>query len=376
MAYGYDSLFQGMEDVMRGSFQDQSGLFSYIALEERVPEGHPLRKIRNYVRAVLVDLDQDFSKLYSDDGRPSIPPERLLSALLLQAFYGIRSERQLMEQLDYNLLFRWFVGLSPDDAVWVPTTFTKNRERLQAGEVFGKFMSALLKHPKVMPLFSDEHFSVDGTLIEAWASHKSFRPKDASGDGDDGANWHKEKRSNETHVSTSDKDSRLYRKAVGREAKLCYMGHALMENRNGLAVGGQVTLATGKAERQASEAMLSAKVKETGKPATAGEDKAYDVAEHGEALRKIGVTPHVARNNGPTKTGKTRTTIIDEATAASDGYGMSQTRRKMIECIFGWGKQHGTMRKTKHRGVTRVAGDFLLNLIAYNLIRITKLETV
>lgn len=361
---------------MRGSFQDQSGLFSYISLEERVPDGHPLRKIRNYVRAILVDLDQDFAKLYSEDGRPSIAPERLLSALLLQAFYGIRSERQLMEQLDYNLLFRWFVGLSPDDAVWAPTTFTKNRERLQAGEVFSKFMSALLRHPKVTPLLSDEHFSVDGTLIEAWASHKSFRPKDGSSSDGDGANWHKEKRSNETHASTSDEDSRLYRKANGREAKLCYMGHALMENRNGLAVGGQVTLATGKAERQASEAMLAAKVKETGKPATAGEDKAYDVAQHGEALRKMGVTPHVARNNSPTKTGKTRTTIIDEATAASDAYGMSQTRRKMIECIFGWGKQHGTMRKTKHRGTARVAGDFILNLIAYNLIRITKLETV
>ena len=358
---------------MRGTFQDQSGLFSYISLEERVPDGHPLRKIRDYVRAILIDLNADFAALYSDAGRPSIPPERLLSALLLQAFYGIRSERQLMEQLNYNLLFRWFVGLSPDDAVWVPTTFTKNRERLQEGEIFGKFMAALLKHPKVTPLLSDEHFSVDGTLIEAWASHKSFKPKDGSGGDDNGANWHKQKRSNETHASTSDKDSRLYRKAAGREAKLCYMGHALMENRHGLVVDGQVTLATGKAEREASEALLAAKVKETGKPVTVGEDKAYDVAEHGKNLRKMGVKPHVARNNGPTKTGKTRATIIDDETAASDGYGMSQTRRKMIECIFGWGKQHGTLRKTKHRGIARVAGDFMLNLIAYNLIRIPKL---
>ena len=357
---------------MRGVFQDQGGLFSYISLEERVPDGHPLRKIREYVRAVLVDLGKDFTALYADEGRPSIPPEQLLSALLLQAFYGIRSERQLMEQLDYNLLFRWFTGLSPDDGVWSPTTFTKNRERLQKGDVFHKFMAALLRHPKVKPLLSDEHFSVDGTLIEAWASQKSFRPKDGSDDGD-GANWHKQKRSNETHVSNSDKDSRLYRKAAGREARLCYMGHALMENRNGLAVGGVVTLATGMAEREASETMLAQKIKETGKGATVGEDKAYDVAEHGANLREIGVTPHVARNNGTTKTGKQRTTIIDDAMAASEGYGMSQTRRKMIECVFGWGKQHGTMRKTKHRGLPRVTGDFLLNLIAYNLIRIPKL---
>jgi hypothetical protein len=277
-----------------------------------------------------------------------------------------------MEQLDYNLLFRWFVGLSPDAAIWVPTTFTKNRERLQQGAVFRKFMEALLRHPKVQPLLSDEHFSVDGTLIEAWASHKSFKPKDSSGDGSDGANWHKQKRSNDTHASTTDSDSRLYRKSGGREARLCYMGHALMENRNGLAVGGKVTLATGTAEREASEALLLAKVRKTGKPATVGEDKAYDVVGHGANLRKIGVTPHVARNNGPTKTGKQRTTIIDDETAAGEVYGLSQTRRKMIECIFGWGKQHGTMRKTKHLSVPRVTGDFLLNLIAYNLIRIPK----
>jgi transposase len=357
---------------MRGLFEDQSGLFSYIALEERVPEKHPLRKIREFVRAVLIDLNGDFALIYAAEGRPSIPPEQLLSALLLQVFYGIRSERQLMEQLDYNLLFRWFVGLSPDAAVWVPTSFTKNRERLQKGAVFEKFMTALLRHPQVKPLLSDEHFSVDGTLIEAWASFKSFKAKDGSDDSD-GSNFHKQKRGNDTHASTTDPDCRLYRKADGREARLCYMGHALMENRNGLAVGGTVTQATGKAEREASEAMLEAKVEDTGKAATVGEDKAYDAEDHGANLRRIGVTPHVARNNGPTKTGKTRKTIIDDETAASDAYGMSQTRRKMIECIFGWGKQHGTMRKTKHRGLDVVAGDFLLNLIGYNLIRIPKL---
>lgn len=356
---------------MRGRFEDQGKLFSYVSPDARVPADHPLRAIREVVRCVLRELHGDFAKIYSGEGRPSIPPEQLLSALLLQAFYGIRSERQLMEQLDYNLLYRWFVGLSPDDAVWVATTFTKNRERLQQGDIFQHFMAALLNHQKVKPLLSDEHFSVDGTLIEAWASHKSFQPK--HGSGGDGADFHKQKRSNETHESVTDPESRLYKKAAGRESKLCYMGHALMENRNGLAVGGIVTQATGTAEREASETLLAVKVKETGKPATVGEDKAYDVKAHGANLGNIGVTPHVARNNATTKTGKQRTSIIDDATAASEAYGMSQTRRKMIECMFGWGKQHGTLRKTKHRGLARVAANFLVNLIAYNLVRIPKL---
>ena len=227
----------------------------------------------------LSELNRSLGKLYASEGRPSIPPEQLLSALLLQVFYGIRSERQLMEQLDYNLLYRWFVGLSPDDPVWDPTTFTKNRDRLQNGEVFAKFMSKLLNHPQVKPLLSDEHFSVDGTLIEAWASQKSFRPKDGSGDDDGGANFHGQKRKNDTHASTTDPDSRLYRKAAGREAKLCYMGHATMENRHGLAVAGMVTHANGTAERRASETMLKAKAKEAGRRITVGEDKAYDTAE-------------------------------------------------------------------------------------------------
>src|SRR5882757_5642838 len=251
---------------MRGAFADQGGLFSYISPEARVPAGHPLRKVRVLVRDVLGELNRSFGKLYASEGRPSIPPEQLLSALLLQVFYGIRSERQLMEQLDYNLLYRWFVGLSPDDPVWDPTTFTKNRDRLQNGEVFTKFMSKLLNHPQVKPLLSDEHFSVDGTLIEAWASHKSFRPKDGSGDDDGGADFHGQQRKNDTHASTSDPDSRLYRKAAGREAKLCYMGHATMENRHGLAVAGMVTLADGTAERRASQIMLKAKAKEAYPP--------------------------------------------------------------------------------------------------------------
>jgi len=363
---------ESAEAVMRGTFQDQGGLFSYISPEDRVPVAHPLRKVRELVRDVLKGLSRSFGTLYAKEGRPSIPPEQLLSALLLQVFYGIRSERQLMDQLDYNLLYRWFVGLSPDDPIWDPTTFTKNRDRLQQGDVFGKFMKTLLNHPQVAPLLSDEHFSVDGTLIEAWASHKSFKPKDG-GDDDDGANFHKQKRSNETHESTSDPDSRLYRKAHGREAKLSYMGHATMENRNGLAVDGRVTQANGTAERRASEAMLKRKAKEVGARITAGEDKAYDSADHVAALRAANVTPHVAQNDSLTKTGRRRTSAIDARTTRHQGYGRSQTRRKMIECIFGWGKQHGTMRKTKHRGIHRVAADFLLNLIAYNLIRIPKL---
>lgn len=356
---------------MRGQFSDQGRMFSYLSPEERVPKGHPLRAVRAMVRAVLDDLHGDFAQLYSSAGRPSIPPEQLLSALLLQVFYGIRSERQLMEQLDYNLLYRWFVGLDADAAVWVPTTFTKNRERLQQGDIFQRFMTALLQHPKVKPLLSDEHFSVDGTLIEAWASHRSFQPKDGS--GGDGADFHKHKRSNATHASVTDPASRLYKKARGKESKLCYMGHALMENRNGLAVGGIVTHATGTAEREASEVLLAARVKETGKAATVGEDKAYDAASHGAALRKLKVTPHVARSNALTKTGKRRTSIVSDKVAASAGYAMSQTRRKLIECVFGWGKQHGTLRKTKHRGIAQVTSDFLLNIIAYNLIRIPKL---
>ena len=357
---------------MRGAFRDQGGLFSYISPEARVPEHHPLRKIRELVREVLKDLSRTFGKLYASEGRPSIPPEQLLSALLLQVFYGIRWERQLMEQLNYNLLYRWFVGLSPDDPVWDPTTFTKNRERLQNGDVFHKFMTKLLNHSQVKPLLSDEHFSVDGTLIEAWASQKSFRAKDGSGGGD-GANFHKEKRRNDTHASTSDPESRLYRKAAGREAKLCYMGHATMENRHGLAVAGLVTKATGTAERRASEAMLKAKAKAKGGRVTVGEDKAYDTADHVAELRGANVTPHVAQNNGTAKTGKARRSAIDARTTRHAGYGRSQTRRKMIECIFGWGKQHGTMRKTKHRGILRVGADFILNLIAYNLIRIPRL---
>lgn len=286
---------------MRGRFFDQGGMFSYIQPERRIPTSHPLRKVRELVGEVLKELSHTLGKLYSHEGRPSIPPEQLLTALLLQVFYSIRSERQLMEQLDYNLLFRWFVGLSPDDAIWDATVFTKNRERLQEGDVFQKFMAKLLDHEKVKPLLSDEHFSVDGTLIEAWASHKSFKPRRTK-KGDDGSNFHGQVRKNDTHQSTSDPEAKLYRKANGREAKLCYMGHALMENRNGLAVGGTVTQANGTAERRASEAMLKNKAKGS-KRITVGEDKAYDASDHVAALRRMSVTPHVATTRPPSAAG-------------------------------------------------------------------------
>ena len=369
----------------------------------------------------MKELNHTFRRLYSHEGRPSIPPEQLFSALILQVLYSVRSERQLMEQLDYNLLFRWFVGLSPDDPIWDPTVFTKNRERLQEGDVFQKFMSKLLKHEKVKPLLSDEHFSVDGTLIEAWASHKSFKPKQATAVkradfagalfgsvgakknpeqltargfarafasrrgcrggscrsaeplwAHDGSNFHGQLRKNDTHQSTTDPKAKLYRKADGREAKLSYLGHALMENRNGLAVGGMVTQADGTAERRASEAMLKKQAKGS-KRITVGEDKAYDTSDHIAALRRMNVTPHVAQNDSLTKTGKRRRSAIDARATRHIGYQISQTCRKMAECIFGWGKQHGTMRKTKHRGIAAVAADFMLNLITYNLVRIPKL---
>lgn len=355
---------------MRGAFDDQGRLFSYISPEQRVPARHPLRTIRELVREVLGELDPDFRTLYATTGRPSIPPEQLVSALLLHVLYGVRSERQLMEQLDYNLLYRWFVGLSPDDAVWDATTFTKNRERLQHGDIFNRFMEKLLHHQEVTPLLSDEHFSVDGTLIEAWAGHKSFKPKDDK-DGD-GEHFHGTTRKNATHASTTDPDSRLYRKSDGKESKLCYMGHATMENRNGLAVAGLVTQASGTAERAASEEMLEKKASPHTR-ITVGADKAYDVEAHVAHLRAKNITPHIAVNTYVTKTGTVRKTSIDRRTTRHKGYTLSQGKRKMIECLFGWGKQHGTMRKTKHRGLARVAADFLLNLIGYNLIRIPKL---
>jgi transposase len=322
------------------------------------------------VREVLSELDHDFHTLYSTTGRPSIPPEPLLSALLLQVCYGVRSERQLMEPLDDNLLYRWFVGLSPDDAVWDATTFTKNRQRLQQGDVFNRFMETLLHHPDVTPLLSDEHFSVDGTLIEAWAGHTSFTPKtDPAGDGD---HFHGRTRKHATPERTTDPDSRLYRTSEGKERTRCYMGYAPMENRNGLAVAGLVTPASGPAERTASEEMRGKNASPQTR-ITVGADKASDGEAHVARLRAKHITPPIAVNDDVPKPGTVRKTSMDGRTTRHKGYTLSPGKRKMIECIFGWGKQHGTMRKTKHRGLAGVAADFLLNLIGYNLIRIPKL---
>src|SRR5881398_176739 len=355
---------------MRGDDNQQEGMFSYISPEKRVPTEHPLRPIRKMVDEILKEMSPRFAKLYSDVGRPSIAPERLFRSLLLQIFYSVRSERMLIEQLQYNLLFRWFVGMEMDEAVWNHAVYSKNRERLLNEEIAESFFQRVLERAR--PYMSDEHFTVDGTLIEAWASHKSFRPKDGSDNGD-GSNFHGQRRKNDTHQSTSDPQAKLYRKAAGREAKLCYMGHAVMENRNGLAVDGTVTQAGGTAERRASEAMLKKKAKRSGRRITVGEDKAYDTSDHVAALREMNITPHVAQNDSLTKTGKHRSSAIDGRTTRHIGYRISQSCRAMSECIFGWGKQHGTMRKTKHRGIAIVSADFLLNLIAYNLVRIPKL---
>jgi transposase len=370
-----DSFFfdESAEGKMRGGFVDQGRLFSYISPEARIPANHPLRAIRALVRDVFAELDRSFSRLYANEGRPSIPPEQLLSALLLQVFYGIRSERQLMEQLDYNFLYRWFVGLSPDDLVWDPTVFTKNRDRLQNGEVFGKFMSKLLHHPQVTPLLSDEHFSVDGTLIEAWASMKSFRPKDGSGEppapGRNGErDFHGEKRSNETHASTTDPDARLYRKGPGQPAKLAYLGHVLMENRHALVVDTELTLATGTAEREAALEMVAARP--GNHRITLGADKAYDVAGFVADLRQHNVTPHVAQNT------TNRRSAIDGRTTRHPGYAVSGRVRKRIEEVFGWTKAVAGFRKTRHRGLARVGWIFTLTVTAYNLVRLRKLVGV
>ena len=301
---------------MRGVDERVCGLFSYVDLEARVPADHPLRAIRVLVDEALAALSADFAGLYSKTGRPSIAPEKLLRALLLQAFYTIRSERQLMEQLDYNLLFRWFVGLSMDAPVWDATTYSKNRDRLVAGDVAARFLQAVLRGARVRRLLSDEHFSVDGTLIEAWASMKSFRRSDG-GDADPpgGRNAERdfrgERRSNATHASTTDADARLFRKGEGQSSRLCYMGHLLMENRNALIVDAALTRASGTAEREAALAMLGRRGRRRG--VTLGADKAYDVATFVDALRDHGVTPHIAVDGHVRKTGKPRATRIDRS---------------------------------------------------------------
>jgi len=400
---------------MRGSDEKTGSLFSYVNLEERVPARHPLRKIKGVVDAALASLDAEFERLYADEGRPSIAPERLLRAALVQILFSIRSERQLMEQLEYNLLLRWFVGLSIDEPVWVPTVFTKNRDRLLTTDMSQKLMAAILAHEKVAPLLSDDHFSVDGTLVEAWASFKSFKPKAAADDerppadppppdagNTDGTSttdtknkteaageasemtktntnttpeagigrnverdWRGQTWSNATHASVTDPDARLYRKAKGRPAQLCYMGHALMENRNGFAVGAHLTHADGTAERRAAIDLLNAHDPGSTRRITLGADKGYDAAEFVADLRTMCVTPHIAA--------KAKGSGVDARTTRHQGYAVSQKKRKLIEEAFGWGKTVGPIAKTMLRGLDRVRAQFTLTMAAYNLAKLPRL---
>ena len=361
---------------MRGREERSESLFSYVRLEERVPADHPLRPIRALADEVLAGLNGRFEALYSGMGRPSIPPEMLLRATLLQAFFSVRSERMLMEQIDYNLLFRWFVGLEIDAAVWHPTVFTHNRDRLLEADVARAFLSGLMALKPVERLLSSDHFSVDGTLIEAWASMKSFRPKDGSGEppgpGRNGErDFRKETRSNETHASTTDPDARLYRKSAGQESRLCFMGHALMENRNGLVVDATLTHATGTAEREATLTMLDRRPRRH--RITLGADKAYDVRAFVGDLRARRVTPHIAINGAVSKTGKPRKTAIDGRTTRHPGYAISLRCRKRVEEVFGWIKAQAGLAKVKVRSKPKVEAVFTFAAAAYNLVRLPKL---
>lgn len=361
---------------MRGREAEDGGMFSYVSLEKRVPPDHPLRAIRSLADAALGKLSGRLDALYSTTGRPSIAPEMLLRATLLQAFFTVRSERQLMEQIDYNLLFRWFVGLGMDAPAWHATVFTHNRDRLLEADVAREFLSALLSLDGVKKLLSSEHFSVDGTLVEAWASMKSFRPKDGAGGppgpGRNGErDFHGEKRSNETHASTTDPDARLYRKADGQPSKLCYAGHVMMENRHGLAVDAALTHATGTAERDAVLTMLDRR-SDPGR-ITLGADKAYDVSGFVDELRARKVVPHIAVNGTVSKLGKVRKTKIDGRTTRHAGYATSLRIRKRIEEVFGWMKVQAGMAKTKLRGLAKVEAAFTFAAVAYNLIRLPKL---
>jgi len=361
---------------MRGSDQGSGELFSYVDVEKRVRPDHPLRAIRALTNTALQSLSGDFAVLYSGLGRPSIAPEMLLRAMLLQAFYSVRSERQLMERLEFDMLFRWFVGLGMDDPVWDHSTFSKNRDRLLEGEIAARFLSAVLTQPRVKRLLSSEHFSVDGTLIEAWASMKSFKPKEppdvggASGGGRNApADFKGEKRRNETHRSTTDPDARLYRKGPGMEAKLCFIGHGLMENRSGLIVDTRLTRVSGHAERLAALDMIES-FADRPRAITLGADKGYDAADFVEELRTINVRPHVARNtNG-------RRSAIDRRTTRHPGYAKSQRIRKRIEEAFGWIKTVAGLHKTKLRGLPKVDWSFTFAAAAYNLVRAPKLIAV
>ena len=351
---------------MRGDDQQQFSVFSYVLPEDRVPADHPLRPIRQSVDKVLTAMSRQFDKLYAETGRPSIPPERLLRALLLQVFYSIRSERMLMEQLNYNLLFRWFVGMEMDEPVWNHAVFSKNRERLLNQDVARIFFDRVLQ--QAQEYLSDEHFTVDGALIEAWAGQKSFQKKDG-GDSGDSANFHGQKRTNDTPVSKTDPDARLYRKGHGQEAKLSYLGHVLMENRNGLIVDAMVTHADGTAERDAALLMVYNRWKKHRPIRSLGADKAYDTRDLVKVLREMQVRPHVTQNlNRPGGS------AIDQRTTRHASYQISQRKRPLIERAFGWMKSVGGIRKVKLRGLLNVNWLLLMTAAAFNLWRIPKLS--
>lgn len=354
---------------MRGTKDKTEAMFVYLSPESFVPKDHPLRPIRTMVDAALAELDCEFNALYSHTGRPSIPPEQLLKALLLQAFYTVRSNRLLVEQISYNILFRWFVGLALDEKVWDHSSFSTNLERLIEAEVSRQFLAKIVEQARKEKLLSDEHFSVDGTLIEAWASIKSFRPKDGPGPPvgrNQERDFHGEKLTNDTHASTTDPDARLYKKGKGHESRMSYLGHALMDNRNGLITDGTITHATGTAEREAAAEMVAEVAGK--KRITVGGDKGYDTNGFVEELRGLNATPHVAQN-----TARKGGSAIDGRTTRHDGYKVSLRIRKRIEEAFGWIKTIGNLRKTRHRGVDKVGWYFTLALSAYNLIRMRNL---
>jgi transposase len=352
---------------MRGDDPQNESMFSYVRPEQRIPPDHPLRAMRTMVDEALKTLSRRFDRLYAATGRPSIPPEQLLRALLLQMLYSVRSERLLIEQLHYNLLFRWFVGLRMDDPVWDATSFTKNRERLLRGDVAAAFFGAVLRQADTQRLLSDEHFTVDGTILEAWASHKSFRPKDEDPHHpDDPSNpsidFRGERRSNATHQSTTDPEARLYKKGGGRAAHLSYLGHVLMENRHGLIVGATVTAATGTAECEAALTLTR------GRTGTLGGDKGYDTAAFVAAVRARGLVPHVAQNTAH------RRSRIDGRTTRHAGYVISQRKRKLVEQSFGWLKTIALLRKVRHRGTAKVRWIFTFAAAVFNLVRIRALR--
>jgi transposase len=355
---------------MRGQVKSQPKMFYQLSLEEKIPQDHPLRTMKKLVDGILADMDSFFNTLYSDYGAPSIPPEQLLKALLLQILFSIRSERQLVEQIAFNLLYQWFLDMSPEDAVWNSSTFSKNRDRLLEGEVATRFFEEVLAIAKERNLLSEEHFSVDGTLIEAWASMKSVKPKGDEPDDTNGftsrnpdVDFKGQKRTNNTHQSTTDPEARLFKKGKGKETKLCFMGHVLMENRHGLAVSTRLTVATGTAEREAAFGMVE-EIKAPSKRITLGGDKGFDVAEDIGKWRDRNVTPHFARKE---------TSRIDERTVRHEGYEVSQRKRRRIEEHFGWDKTVGGMRKVRHIGKRLVGWMFTFTTAAYNLTRINNI---